>query len=1148
MTTDSRKIQLETAVDATGAKAGFQQVKDAAKDMASSVAQAGQEAAKGVSGIGNGADAAAAKADRATSNLIGSIQRATAAAEAGKKSGSAFYESLATQRGVSVDALKPYLSQLDAVIAKQRAAQDSQQQPAGNPQGEALLANLREQVRLYGKTSDEVLKYRAAQAGVGAEASNLILQLQNIKAATQAKAAADDAAAAAAQRQAAALRQTASAQQAFLSSLREQVATKGLDPAGLLAYRAAQLGVSKEAEQLIAQLGKSKDGLGKVGVSAAQTAAALRGVPAQFTDIVTSLQGGQAPLTVFLQQGGQLKDMFGGVGQAAKALGGYVLGLINPFTVAGAAVATLGIAYYQGAKESENYNKSLILTGNYLGLTVSGMQAYAKTISATVGTQGAAADALTALANSGKVARESLTSVGTAVVYMNRVLGESVDKATETFTKLADEPTKASQKLNESMHYLNLATYERIRALEEQGDKEAAAALAQKTLADATTTRLKAVEAGTGSLERGWRALADGAKAAWDAMLGIGRSKSIGDALGEAQTKLNEARAQAAKGGAYASLYGPSVKKGEADVAALSRSALNAQEKAIAEGEKARNDAAQIASSDRLKKLTDEVMSNADKRKKAIKDLDNDFKTLGKATSGAEYDKLVANINDKFKDPKTPKVKAFQDDQGTKTLETLRQQEAALKAQLAIDDKLTAADQERAKYLQLFADLKIKGVLTADQKSLLANEQAIRTQLDQNVAVEALLEKKKEAARLDKKANDDAKEFARQIEGINISIASAQESRRDQQERSLEAFGLGDRARQEVEAQRTIRKEYEAYKRQLTKDAAEKNQLGSDAYKSEVAKIQTALDEALASQQKYFDELKAKREDWVNGATTALANYIDEINDASKRAQDLVTGTLGGITDGITGLLMGDKSSSFKDVGKKIAEQITRGIVEQQITKPIAEWLQGSLKDGDSMIGKLIGGLTSNKSSGENWLSVLGLGGSKSKGGGTDALGDFLKGKGLLGDASGSAANTALAASASAATSAIAALASAAAAAAASLGGSSVSGLGSSLGGLFSSGGGFGTGNAFGNLDLGGFFANGGDPPVGKVSIVGERGPELFVPKQSGTIIPNEALGGGKSNVININYHAQPGETRKTASQNGRAFADQAQKFQRRDS
>ncbi len=54
----------------------------------------------------------------------------------------------------------------------------------------------------------------------------------------------------------------------------------------------------------------------------------------------------------------------------------------------------------------------------------------------------------------------------------------------------------------------------------------------------------------------------------------------------------------------------------------------------------------------------------------------------------------------------------------------------------------------------------------------------------------------------------------------------------------------------------------------------------------------------------------------------------------------------------------------------------------------------------------------------------------------------------------------------------------------------------------------FGKDQSFKGL-LGGMFADGGRPPVGKMSLVGERGPELFVPSSSGTIIPNHALGGG---------------------------------------
>lgn len=66
------------------------------------------------------------------------------------------------------------------------------------------------------------------------------------------------------------------------------------------------------------------------------------------------------------------------------------------------------------------------------------------------------------------------------------------------------------------------------------------------------------------------------------------------------------------------------------------------------------------------------------------------------------------------------------------------------------------------------------------------------------------------------------------------------------------------------------------------------------------------------------------------------------------------------------------------------------------------------------------------------------------------------------------------------------------------------------LTGLFDSGG----GSFFGSIGKIFGFANGGYPPVGQASIVGERGPELFVPQSAGKIIPNHALGGGQ-NIVN---------------------------------
>ena len=70
-------------------------------------------------------------------------------------------------------------------------------------------------------------------------------------------------------------------------------------------------GVANSVSSANANAAKSFDNL---SISAAQAQASLRTLPAQFSDIVVSLQGGQNPLSVLLQQGSQIKDSFGGLG------------------------------------------------------------------------------------------------------------------------------------------------------------------------------------------------------------------------------------------------------------------------------------------------------------------------------------------------------------------------------------------------------------------------------------------------------------------------------------------------------------------------------------------------------------------------------------------------------------------------------------------------------------------------------------------------------------------------------------------------------------------------------------------------------------------------------------------------------------------
>ena len=311
------------------------------------------------------------------------------------------------------------------------------------------------------------------------------------------------------------------------------------DAAKAAAAEQKRLADAARAAAAAASLAPATQQLERLGMTAKATSAALRQVPAQFTDIVVSLQGGQAPLTVLLQQGGQLKDVFGGIAPAFRALSNYVVGLINPLTLAAAAIGAIGLAWYKGAAESEAFNKALILTGNYAGLTTTKLVALQTTVAAaTGGTKGAAAEALAAFAASGQLASTNYAKFAEVAVRAQKELGTSVGDTVKIFEDLGKEPLKASLKLNESTNYLTLSIYKQIKALEDQGRTADAAALAQNTYADVTNQRLKLVTENLGYVEKALRAAAKGWKLFWDGAVEIGRDA---DPVAQLREKLNAA-------------------------------------------------------------------------------------------------------------------------------------------------------------------------------------------------------------------------------------------------------------------------------------------------------------------------------------------------------------------------------------------------------------------------------------------------------------------------------------------------------------------------------------------------------------------------------------------------------------------------------
>lgn len=273
-------------------------------------------------------------------------------------------------------------------------------------------------------------------------------------------------------------------------------------------------------------LGDTAEGMNKAGMSAKAYQAALRGVPAQFTDIAVSLQGGQAPLTVLLQQGGQLKDMFGGVAPAAKALGGYILGLVNPFTVAAAAAGALAVAYYKGSEQSDALRNSLILTGNFSKASEAQLISLAESADQVTGTFGQAAGALAQLTAAGENTTGNFKLITTTAVEMQRVTGKAIEETVAEFIKLGKDPVKGIVELDEKYRFLTASVYAQIKALSDQGNAVAAADLAERTYAEAMGQRTSKIRENLGVIERGWLNIKDATNEVLDAFASIGRKSA----------------------------------------------------------------------------------------------------------------------------------------------------------------------------------------------------------------------------------------------------------------------------------------------------------------------------------------------------------------------------------------------------------------------------------------------------------------------------------------------------------------------------------------------------------------------------------------------------------------------------------------------
>lgn len=397
----------------------------------------------------------------------------------------------------------------------------------------------------------------------------------------------------------------------------------------------------------------------------------------------------------------------GSLGRVAGGLGAQMIRMVNPITLAVAAVTGLTAAYAAGERESSNYHKALIMTGNIAGKTAGQLQMIAAEVSNAVDvTQSVAAQAAQALVNSSMYlgTNDDIKNYTQAITLAQRDLGWAVEDTADKFAQLGREPLQASIALDKQYHYLTRAILEQIRALEEQGKHQEAATLAMNTFADTVNSRAPQVVENLGYIESIWRSITGAIDSAIDSTLSWGRDKTLQDFKDElANTKRELAEMESLD------TSNPAAEVWRARIPELEAAVKAGQERHDNEVKLTEEANKQLLISEKAKEAEREVsemiksqMPLEEQRLNAYKKLDEQMQALeadGRKLTDQEKERARAYIDNLYKDkpvasarPVTNQVAIAYEQQQVSIITQLMQAQQRLEnAQAGVKDSQNAA-------------------------------------------------------------------------------------------------------------------------------------------------------------------------------------------------------------------------------------------------------------------------------------------------------------------------------------------------------------------------------------------------------------------------------------------------------------------------
>ncbi|EKF5510647.1 lambda family phage tail tape measure protein [Escherichia coli BWH 32] len=670
----------------------------------------------------------------------------------------------------------------------------------------------------------------------------------------------------------------------------------GLDTDARKTATAVEQGLSRQA--LAAQ---------KAGISVGQYKAAMRTLPAQFTDIATQLAGGQNPWLILLQQGGQVKDSFGGMIPMLRGLAGAITLPMVGVTSLAVATGALAYAWYQGDSTLSAFNKTLVLSGNQSGLTADRMLTLSRAGQAAGLTFNQASESLAALVNAGVRGGEQFDAINQSVARFASASGVEVDKVAEAFGKLTTDPTSGLMAMARQFRNVTAEQIAYVAQLQRSGD-EAGALQAANDIAtkgfDEQTRRLKE---NMGTLETWADKTGKAFKSMWDAILDIGRPESSADMLASAQKAFDEAdkkwqwyQSRSQRRGKTASfranLQGAWDDRENARLGLAAATLQSDMEKAgeLAARDKAERDASQLKYTEEAQKAYERMLSPLEKYTARQEELNKALKD-GKILQ-ADYNTLMASAKKDYestlKKPKQSGVKVSagdrQEDSAHAALLTLQAELRTLEKHAGANEKISQQRRDLWKAESQFAVLEEaaqRRQLSAQEKSLLAHK-------------------------------DETLEYKRQLAVLGDKVTYQEH---------LNA--LAQQADKFAQQQRAKRAAIDAKNRGLT-DRQAAREATEQRLKEQYGDNPLALNNVMSEQKKTWAAEDQLRGSWMAGLRSGWSEWEESATDSMSQVKSAATQTFDGIAQNMAAMLTGSEQN-WRSFTRSVLSMMTEILLKQ---------------------------------------------------------------------------------------------------------------------------------------------------------------------------------------------------------------------------